>query len=292
MTVIALNGVSKVFRRTPVLDELSLRLEAGDRVALIGSNGAGKTTLIRCLLGQYEHRGTISVDGHDPRRHRRAVLSRIGFVPQTAPPLKMPVGELVHFCSGLSGIERSRVEILGTRLDLDFNELARRPFVKLSGGQKQKILIALALARDPDLVIMDEPTANLDPQARKIFYDLLAARGDKPMLISSHRLEEVAAMVNRVVELDRGRVVLDDAVEDNGDPASRLECRITLLRPNQAFAHSIADWGFSAEADQRRWHGQVAGADRLRFFSVLSRYAGLVEELRMDRRNGPEGTPS
>ena len=287
--MITLQNVSKAFRRTTVLDDLSLTLGRGDRVALVGSNGAGKTTLIRCILGQYVHDGEIRVNSLVPRNNRQAVLKTIGFVPQIAPPLKMPVGELVRFCAGTVGIAGDDIKQLTTRLELDFAELEKRPFVKLSGGQKQKILIAIAIARKPDLIIMDEPTANLDPQARQILFELLSERGDLPVLISSHRLEEVAGLVNRIVELDRGQVVLDDAVEDSDDMAARLFCQVTLARPDAAFAKAIGDWRFSASDDDAVWTGAVAGADRLRFFGVLARYSGIIDGLEMgkpgDRRS-------
>ena len=291
--MITLKNVSKSFRRTLVLDDLSLTFKRGDRIALIGSNGAGKTTMIRCILGQYVYQGTIEVNGLAPRQNRQEVLKTIGFVPQIAPPLKMPVGELLRFCAGTAGIEVSAVEQVISRLELDLKELEKRPFVKLSGGQKQKILIAIAIARNPDLIIMDEPTANLDPRARQILFDLLSERGDLPVLISSHRLEEVAGLVNRIIELDRGKVVLDDAVEDavddSGDISNRLPCQITLARPDQAFAKAIADWKFEAKNDDLVWQGEVSGADRLRFYGVLARYCGLIDGLELGRSNEKTG---
>ena len=279
--MIVLEHVSKVFRRTTVLDDLSLTLGKGDRVALIGSNGAGKTTMIRCILGQYAHGGKILVNGLAPRQNREVILKTVGFVPQIAPPLKMPVGELLRFCAGTAGITVGDIEKIGGRLEIDFGELEKRPFMKLSGGQKQKILIGIAIARNPDLVIMDEPTANLDPHARQILFDLLSERGDLPVLISSHRLEEVAGLVNRIIELDRGKVVLDDAVEDSGDISSRLACTIWLSHPDNAFANAIAGWRFSANDDGLVWTGEVAGADRLRFYGVLARYCGLIDGLEL-----------
>ncbi len=281
--MITLQNVSKKFRRAAVLDDLSLTLERGDRVALIGSNGAGKTTMIRCILGQYDHQGMITVNGLEPRNNRETVLKTIGFVPQIAPPLKMPVGELLRFCAGTTGIGVADIEDIGKRLEIDLGALANRPFVKLSGGQKQKILIAIAIARKPDLIIMDEPTANLDPQARQILFDLLSERGDLPVLISSHRLEEVAGLVNRIIELDQGRVVLDDVVEDGGDLSERLPCEVTLARPDGAFAKAIADWRFSPSNEDIVWTGEVAGADRLRFFGVIARYSGIIDGLEMGK---------
>jgi len=279
--MITLQNVTKSFRRTTVLDDLSLTFERGDRVALIGSNGAGKTTMIRCILGQYVHRGEITVNGLTPRDNRQEVLKTIGFVPQIAPPLKMPVIELLRFCAGTAEIAVDDIKQVADRLELDYGELENRPFVKLSGGQKQKILIAIAVARKPDLIIMDEPTANLDPQARQILFELLSERGDLPVLISSHRLEEVAGLVNRIIELDRGKVVLDDAVQDSGDMATRLPCQIILARPDAAFAKAISDWRFTAGENGLVWQGAVAGADRLRFFGVIARYSGIIDGLEM-----------
>ena len=290
--MIDLEHVSKSFRRAKVLDDLSLTIGTGDRVALVGSNGAGKTTLIRCILGQYAHKGTIMVAGRPPREARRHVLGKIGFVPQSAPPLKMPVGELVRFAAGIADIPADDIHEVAGRLDLDMAEIRNRPFVKLSGGQQQKVLVAIAIARKPDLIIMDEPTANLDPQARLTLFELLSERQDLPLLISSHRLEEVAGLVNRIVEMDRGRIVLDDKVADGGELSDRLPCSISLSRADKAFARTMNEWGFTAASDEKAWTGVVPGADRLRFFGVLARYSGIVDGLTMggaqeeDRKHG------
>jgi len=101
------------------------------------------------------------------------------------------------------------------------------------------------------------------------------------MIISSHRLDEVAALVNRVIELDRGRVVLDDHVADQVDIDSRLRAEVVISRSEEAFARTLREWGFASE-DGRAWTGLVAGPDRLRFLGVLSRYAGLIESVRME----------
>ncbi|MCB2101538.1 MAG: ABC transporter ATP-binding protein [Rhodobacterales bacterium] len=280
--LIRFRSVSKTFRRRPVLDSVDLDFATGDRVALVGSNGAGKTTLIRCLLGEYVHAGTVAIGGRDPRRHRREVLRAVGFVPQLPPPLKMPVGELVRFAAKVSGSRPQAMLDVAAALGLEVDQILRQPFVKLSGGQKQKLLIGIALGRDCDVLVMDEPAANLDPESRKVFFDLLADRANRSaMLISSHRLDEVAALVNRVVELDRGRVVLDDHVADAVDMASRLDCTVTLSRVEPAFAKVLADWGFADVGGGRAWQGQVAGPDRLRFLGVLSRYAGVLAGVTM-----------
>ena len=130
--------------------------------------------------------------------------------------------------------------------------------------------------------MLDEPAANLDPEARHSFFQLLAARQQQAaMLISSHRLDEVAALVNRVVELDQGRVVLDDHVADQIDMSSMLDCRLTLTRASSAFAETVREWGFTDAGQGLIWSGQVSGPDRLRFLGVLSRYAALLKGIQL-----------
>jgi ABC-2 type transport system ATP-binding protein len=101
------------------------------------------------------------------------------------------------------------------------------------------------------------------------------------MIISSHRLDEVAALVNRVIELDQGDIVLNDHVADQIDLASVLECCLSLYRADSAFAETIREWGFVETDDGRTWRGEISGPDRLRFLGVLSRYAALVKGMEL-----------
>lgn len=278
--MIQFNNVAKTFRRARVLDGISLNIGLGERVALIGSNGAGKTTLIRCLLGEYTHDGSVAINGLDPRSNRTAVLGNIGFVPQLPPPLKMPVGQLIDFSAALCGTDPKRIHAIARRLGLDVDGILARQFVRLSGGMKQKLLIAIALGRDAKVLVMDEPAANLDPEARKIFFDLLAERlEDATMIISSHRLDEVSALVNRVIEMDMGKVVLDDKVADAVSMTASLACRIVLGRFEPAFAKALDGWHFTSDDAKLVWEGSIAGPDRLRFLGIISRYTALVSDL-------------
>lgn len=280
--MINFQNVAKTFRRARVLDGINLDIGLGERVALIGSNGAGKTTLIRCLLGEYTHDGSVSIDGRSPRRERTAVLGEIGFVPQLPPPLKMPVGQLIGFAASLCGTEPARIIELAKRLGLDTEAIKDRQFVRLSGGMKQKLLIAIALGRNARVLVMDEPAANLDPEARKIFFELLAERAENAtMLISSHRLNEVSALVNRVVELDMGRVVLDDRVADDVSLTGKLHCRIAVKRADPALAKALTAWNFADLGEGLEWEGEVAGPDRLRFLGMTSRYVALITDISM-----------
>lgn len=285
--MIRFEKTSKEFRRARVLQDIRLDVGNRDRIALVGSNGAGKTTLIRCLLGEYICRGRVSVDDRDPRRQRTEVLQHIGFVPQLPPPLRMPVGQLIEYAARLCNSTPRRIEDITAKLKLDVRAIWHQPFLKLSGGQKQKLLIAIALGRDVAYLVLDEPAANLDPDARHAFFDLLAGRQeDTAMLISSHRLDEVAALVNRVVELDRGRVVLDEQVVDDVDMASRMHCVLTLSRPGTAMEDTLRSWQFSQVPGTQEWHGSLPAGDRLRFFGMLSRYTGLLARVHMEAETG------
>ncbi|MBI4084128.1 MAG: ABC transporter ATP-binding protein [Candidatus Lambdaproteobacteria bacterium] len=211
---IEISNLQKTFGRQPALDGLSLTFRRGERVALIGQNGAGKTTLLRCLLGQYRYTGQVGVFGLDPHRDRVALLRQAGYVPQTPPPLLMTVGELVSFALGLNPDCRfAAIEEVGRHLGLGLRALMGQTFSRLSGGTRQKVLIALALAKQPALLILDEPAANLDPAGRgALFERLRACPAAVTMLLISHRIDEVATLIHRVVELDRGAVTVDRPV--------------------------------------------------------------------------------
>ncbi|MBE9563128.1 MAG: ABC transporter ATP-binding protein [Proteobacteria bacterium] len=213
MSTILIEQVSKQFKQHTVLDNINIQIQPNEHIALIGSNGAGKTTLMRCLLGEYSYDGLINVNSLNPRQDRQTILKRIGFVPQLPPPLKMPVGQLIKFAAGVCDTNPDDIVDITKQLGLDIHTLIHRPFNKLSGGQKQKLLISIALGRDSDILIMDEPAANLDPEAREIFLKLLK-KERAITLISSHRLNEITSLVNRVIELDMGKVIVDDNIKN------------------------------------------------------------------------------
>lgn len=211
LPTVEMRGLRKRFGRQEALAGVSATIGPGERVVLIGQNGAGKTTLVRCLLGQHRHEGTLEVFGLNPRRDRVQVLRRTGYVPQTPPPLLMTVGALLDFSLGLNPTQTlDAVAGIAASLGIDLAALAAHTFSRLSGGMKQKVLIALALAKTPDLLILDEPAANLDPEGRAaLFTHLRATPPHTAMVIISHRVNEVAQLASRVMEMDRGRIVLD-----------------------------------------------------------------------------------
>jgi ABC-2 type transport system ATP-binding protein len=214
-TYIAVDQLTKSFKKTTVIEDLNYGFKAGDRIALVGQNGAGKTTLIRSILGLYKFKGSISVLGMNPRKEREEILKNIGFVPQIPPPIKMTVKELLDFFSVLTKTDKDKFIAISEKLGLNVIENLHKPFMKLSGGMKQKLLVSFALGRKPKILLLDEPAANLDPKARDILYEYLHKFDKKAlMIISSHRIDEVETLVNRLIEMDMGKIVVNEELNN------------------------------------------------------------------------------
>jgi len=195
-----------------VLDHIDLTINQGDRVALMGPNGAGKTTLVRAILGFYRlDNGAIEVFGKDPVKNRVEVLNGISFIPQLPPPIKLSIEELLTYVSKSSNTPKESIFKEAKRMELDLEANLSKPFFKLSGGMKQKLLIAIALSKKSDLLIFDEPTANLDPKGREQFYELLNEIDKSCSTIYiTHRLDEIEPLVNRKIYMELGKIVEDE----------------------------------------------------------------------------------
>jgi ABC-2 type transport system ATP-binding protein len=212
--MIEIKNLTKKFDSHVSLDNVSLKFDKNESVALMGANGAGKTTLIRSILGYYHpNEGTVSINGFDPIKQRVEVLKNISFVPQLPPPIKLSVDELMSYVVSSSGVSKELILHYAQEMKLEVKNNINKSFFKLSGGMKQKLLIAISLAKESQIMIYDEPTANLDPDARDDFYRLLKQNShEKTLLFVTHRFEEVQELVNRQIYMDLGKVVLDEKV--------------------------------------------------------------------------------
>ena len=198
--------LEKRFGRVLALRDVSLALPAGTRTALIGPNGSGKSTLVRVLMGALVARGEVRCDGVVIGEERAALAPRIAYVPQIAPRFAAPVRDVVRAVSSLRGHGPAKVEQLAAVLGVDLRELGKRPFRALSGGQRQKVLAALALASGAELLVLDEPTASMDPKSRSAFFRLVEELpAAVTVLLCSHRLDEIRRLVDRVVVLADGQ---------------------------------------------------------------------------------------
>lgn len=233
---IELANVGKRFDGVPALRDVSLTIESGKHVALVGPNGSGKTTLIRVVMGMLQHRGTVLLDGRDAYRQRAELAQRLAYAPQIAPQMSVSVGEMIRTATRLRGSPSTRVVELAGRLGLDVDAIARRAFRGLSGGMKQKLLLALAMAARATLLVLDEPTASLDTSARAQFFQLFdEVAGDATLILCSHRLEEIRQMVDHVCVLHEGRLVHEGTVGEL--VAGRGTSVIELLVDGTAHEH-------------------------------------------------------
>jgi ABC-2 type transport system ATP-binding protein len=210
--MIQIKDLTKKFEKTLSLDHVTLNFHKGDAIALMGANGAGKTTLIRSILGYYHpYSGSVLVNGLDPIQARTKVLKHISFVPQLLPPIKLSLSELISYVCKSSGVDEKQIYHYSNEMKLDIKANLHKSFFKLSGGMKQKLLIAISLAKQSDIVIYDEPTANLDPKARDDFYRLIKENQKETLsLFVTHRIEEVESIVNRQIYMDMGKVISDE----------------------------------------------------------------------------------
>lgn len=212
--MIEIKNVSKKFADQFVLKDIDLNIAGGEQVLFVGQNGAGKSSLMRTILGEYiPTSGSVTIDGFDSFKQRSRALRGISFVPQTPPPLKLSLNELIYFAERTADASRAGIVKFCDEMELDLSSNLNKPFHKLSGGMKQKFLIALAFGRASKAMIFDEPTANLDPSARERFKTLLGKYAkDKSLIFISHRLDEVEGLVKRMICMDLGRIVDDKNV--------------------------------------------------------------------------------
>jgi len=219
--------VSKSFGVVKALDDVCLCIEPGERVGFVGANGSGKTTLLRAMLGLVRVEGHVILGGVDVACQPELALRAVAYIPQVAPPIEAPVHEVVRAIAALRGINGGAVLTRARRLGLDLDAVGATRFRDLSGGMRQKLLAALALAIEARVLVCDEPTANLDRSARGAFFEQVAARGKNAItVLCSHRVEEIEQLVDRVIEMDAGRVARDgsahEILQDLADPEAPL----------------------------------------------------------------------
>lgn len=211
--IIEINHLCKSFGNVKAVQDLSFRVEEGTLFAFLGVNGAGKSTTINILCGQLaKDSGTVVIDGQDLDRDVQSIKAKLGVVFQNSVLDKaLSVKDNLESRAALYGITGNEFSQKLAQLAslLDFADLLKRPVGKLSGGQRRRIDIARALLHDPRILILDEPTTGLDPQTRKLLWDVISGLRKKQgitVFLTTHYMEE-AADADHVVILDNGRLI-------------------------------------------------------------------------------------
>ncbi|GAA4861785.1 ABC transporter ATP-binding protein [Saccharopolyspora rosea] len=261
---VELRGLQKSFGDTVAVAGLDLRVERGTVLALLGPNGAGKTTTIEICEGfQRADGGEVRVLGLDPTSQHEQLRPRIGVMPQGGgayPGVRADeMLRLVATCAAHPLDPEWLLDVLG------LGGVRRTPYKRLSGGQQQRLSLACALVGRPELVFLDEPTAGMDPQARRQVWDLVAAlrRDGVSVLLTTHLMDEAEALADRVVIIDHGQAVADGTAEELTAPADGQQelrfrsqqgldlellvaalpenCEATELRPGDYAVRGIVD---------------------------------------------------
>ncbi len=217
--MIEATGLSKYYGAFVAVEDISFSIPQGQVVAFLGPNGAGKTTMMRMLTGYLApSAGEAAIAGHDVRRDRIAASQRLGYLPENGPmyPDMTPLELLRFFGEARRMAGTTLRERIDAVIDLCALELVtEKPIGKLSRGYRQRVGMAQALLHDPDVLIMDEPTAGLDPNQIRQFRENIQRLGrTKTLLISTHILHEADAVADRVLLVNSGRLVFDGRVEE------------------------------------------------------------------------------
>jgi len=238
------------------LDSVDLAIEKGEIFALLGPNGAGKTTLIGAICGTISmSSGKVLVDGHDVVRDYRAARAKVGLVPQEiALDIFATVQATASFSRRLFGRPPDPAFIERLLRDLSLWEKRSSRVVELSGGMKRRVMIAKALAHEPEVLFLDEPTAGVDVNLRRDMWTLVRRlQGEGvTVILTTHYIEEAEEMADRVGVINRGRILL---VEDKAALMKKLGKRrlaLTLHNPLPALPAALAGWPLELEDGGRR----------------------------------------
>ena len=216
--MIKATGISRRFGSVQAVSDLDLDVPRGVVCGLLGANGAGKTTTLRMITGILSSdSGTLEVLGCAMPDERRKALRRIGYLPEAAPSNpEMRVVEFLRFRARLLGLDRARAarEVAAAIEDCDLGSVSRRLVGQLSKGYRQRVGLAAALVGGPELLVLDEPTVGLDPRQLREFRGLIRRLAEsRAILLSSHIMQEIEAVADRIVLMHAGRKLADDTVE-------------------------------------------------------------------------------
>jgi ABC-2 type transport system ATP-binding protein len=233
--VIEARGLSKSFGATHALDDVSFSIEHGRIVGLIGPNGAGKTTAIKAILGLTPFQGQLQVLGLDPRTQRDALMRDVCFMADVAVlPRWLRVSQALDYCSGVHPrFVRTRAEEFLRKTDIRMKSRVR----ELSKGMVTQLHLALILAIDARLLVLDEPTLGLDLLYRRQFYDTLLNDyfdKDRTILLTTHQVEEVENLFTDVIFISRGKLALMSPVEELGSRYLQLTVNAEQAAPARA----------------------------------------------------------
>ncbi|MFA5956589.1 ABC transporter ATP-binding protein [Hyphomicrobium sp.] len=254
-TIIRVANLSKTYASGfTALQDINLEIKQGEIFALLGPNGAGKTTLISTICGiANPTTGTITVDGKDIAAEYRSVRAMIGLVPQelSTDMFETPWAT-VNFSRGLFGKPRNPALVEKVLRDLSLWEKKDDRIMTLSGGMKRRLLIAKALAHEPRILFLDEPTAGVDVELRREMWNVVREMRAKgvTIILTTHYIEEAEEMADRVGVIAKGRIILVEEKDELMRKLGKKQLLLQLSAPLDAVPEALAQYGLQYGADQ------------------------------------------
>ena len=225
MLAIEINNLSKQYNRTSAVKNISFKINKGKIIGLLGPNGCGKSTTIGMMLGLIKPTsGSVLINGKNIENNRTSLLEKINFIsPYIELPKKLTIEENLKVYGRLYGVKNLNDKILELMETLNLNEFRKRKTGELSSGQKNRVSLAKALINDPEILLLDEPTASLDPDVgdyvRSIIEKFVAKNGST-ILLASHNMNEVERLCDEVMMMKNGEIIdqgkSDDLISKHG----------------------------------------------------------------------------
>ena len=274
--ILSIRGLRKAYASgTEALKEVNLDIRKGEIFALLGPNGAGKTTLINIVCGIVTpSAGEVLVNGRNWRDHYRQARERIGLVPQELHTDAFePVISTVSFSRGLFGKPPDPAYIEQLLRDLTLWDKRRTIMKELSGGMKRRVMIAKALAHEPEILFLDEPTAGVDVELRRDMWALVRRLRDKgtTIILTTHYIEEAEEMADRVGVIRQGELIVVEEKTALMQKLGKKELKLQLSEPLAAVPAELAEWNLQLDDDGRELtYVFDATADRTGIPSLLT----------------------
>jgi len=252
--IVRVSGLDKTYESGhQALKSIDLDIRRGEIFALLGPNGAGKTTLIGVICGLIRPTaGTVTADGHDIVRDYRAARAKIGLVPQElATDMFETVWATVSFSRGLFGKSPAPKHIEKVLRDLSLWEKKDAKIASLSGGMKRRVLIAKALAHEPTILFLDEPTAGVDVELRRDMWAMVRRLREHgvTIILTTHYIEEAEEMADRIGVIDKGEIVLVEEKEALMRRLGQTQVTIGLKQPLSAVPAGLERWPLALSED-------------------------------------------
>ena len=255
-------------------------IPSGARVGLVGPNGSGKTTLMRIMMGLINFKGRVEIAGKSIVGFDETIRNESAYVSQIAPYFSSKVREIVSTILKIRKGSFDAFEQILKRLYLPYPEVADYSFRELSGGMKQKLMIALAFFFKPSLVFLDEPTASLDAKSREAFYRLCKdLTGKVTFILSSHRIEEIRHIITHCIELEKGEIVFEGTTKQYLQEKTMCLLEVFFKKPGDANKKKLQSMGFSLSYSGW-WSLLLPQEEKLRMLHALqSFFPNAIENL-------------